>query len=347
MGVHAVSAEQTVIWHSAQFVDVAWSAMSHQSHKTVFLVVVGGLACIAAYAGLVVALGPLNAFLILVLIGAILIAISVESLPSNKAPPQARPILYRRAEAIVDRLSRELSDPIQPTSNHKRVARKYVDALFAGKENGLTVRINVADPTFPPSPIDVHFEPRLLNEAEEDMHSLPACGGIGATTDGKAPPAAVRSGFFDVGSLRRSIRLGNAAFLVISLWQFIMAVLRAGSAGTPDIFVFFWLVFVLVAMISFLRVSQVTGSQPFALPGGLVVRSYQRGARQATLRRFTRQESVLVVCRGARAHQWAACVCDASGHHSFTLTLAEVDFLLRAWLSPLPTPTVEQMSDLL
>ena len=82
------------------------------------------------------------------------------------------------------------------------------------------------------------------------------------------------------------------------------------------------------------------------VPGGLVVRKPVRKAPgEWHLHVHARLSSVLLVHRKSK-RLWLICVADAKAHHTALITEAEVDMLLRAWLSPLVPPLVEQLSDL-
>ena len=85
--------------------------------------------------------------------------------------------------------------------------------------------------------------------------------------------------------------------------------------------------------------------QHLAVPGGLVVRKarWQRGTWQVHL--FDSRDSVLCVYREDK-HKWRLTVADAETCESTEATKREVDLLLGGWLSPLPPPAVEHLTDL-
>jgi hypothetical protein len=60
---------------------------------------------------------------------------------------------------------------------------------------------------------------------------------------------------------------------------------------------------------------------------------------------FRRESSVLIVKNGSR-QLWTAYVADDKEHQMARMTTREAVMLLRAWLSPLPTPPLERLSDL-
>ena len=82
------------------------------------------------------------------------------------------------------------------------------------------------------------------------------------------------------------------------------------------------------------------------VPGGLVVRKTVRKApSEWNVHVHARISSVLLVHHKAK-HSWLICVADAKARNTVLVTKAEVEMLLRAWLSPLMPPAVEQLSDL-
>lgn len=81
------------------------------------------------------------------------------------------------------------------------------------------------------------------------------------------------------------------------------------------------------------------------VPGGLAVRRSRFLKRDWDLHLYSRAESVLIM-RHAQKNIWTAYVADATGNSSAGMTPREATMLLRAWLSPLPTPPLERLTDL-
>lgn len=79
------------------------------------------------------------------------------------------------------------------------------------------------------------------------------------------------------------------------------------------------------------------GNTWLALPGGLL-------ARGATLTLFRPDDCILALYQRSFG-QWLALTGDGEKHDSRTQTQAESAILLGAWLSPIPAPPLEQLSD--
>jgi hypothetical protein len=81
------------------------------------------------------------------------------------------------------------------------------------------------------------------------------------------------------------------------------------------------------------------------VPGGLASRRARFRRRDWELHLFQRESSVLIVKNQWR-HFWWAYVADRQTVQMAGMTPREAVMLLRAWLSPLPTPPLERLSDL-
>jgi hypothetical protein len=81
------------------------------------------------------------------------------------------------------------------------------------------------------------------------------------------------------------------------------------------------------------------------VPGGLLFRELARRSGTWNLHVFDRRKSVLIAHRG-NFNRWTISVGDNDQRRQITVTQNEADLLLRAWLSPIPPPPVEQLSDL-
>ena len=85
--------------------------------------------------------------------------------------------------------------------------------------------------------------------------------------------------------------------------------------------------------------------QWFIVPGGIVQRKAGWLQSRWKLHLFERRASALCVSHWWRKI-WAVHVVDAQASARRMLTRTEAEFLLRAWLSPLPPPPLERLSDL-
>jgi len=81
------------------------------------------------------------------------------------------------------------------------------------------------------------------------------------------------------------------------------------------------------------------------VPGGLASHRARFRRRDWELHLFQRESSVLIV-RNQWRHFWWVYVADRQTVQMAGMTPREAVMLLRAWLSPLPTPPLERLSDL-
>ena len=81
------------------------------------------------------------------------------------------------------------------------------------------------------------------------------------------------------------------------------------------------------------------------VPAGIVLRKGKWLKRRWALHLFDRRESILLMYKLYR-RQWVLVVADREACESVMGTKQELEAVLRAWLSPLAPPTLEQLSDL-
>ena len=67
--------------------------------------------------------------------------------------------------------------------------------------------------------------------------------------------------------------------------------------------------------------------------------------RASRVHLFKRRSAILCAYQYQK-HQWVVSAADAEAADTTLATDKEVDLLLRAWLSPVPPPAAEQLSDL-
>ena len=81
------------------------------------------------------------------------------------------------------------------------------------------------------------------------------------------------------------------------------------------------------------------------MPGGLIVRATRPWRPAAHVHLYNRRDSALIVQQLFR-DKWLLCVADGEASGRTALTKKEAEVTLRAWLSPLPPPPVERLTDL-
>jgi hypothetical protein len=188
------------------------------------------------------------------------------------------------------------------------------------------------------APLSVPIEPQPLNEATSAMIIDRSQG----TDAMPANPA-------DAG-LKRHIHpnvilRGGYAIMILFLIYWAMAALESWQQGRLKPALFAWTAGLLILLFLPINARLIGGVQWLVVPGGVLVR--RAGWREGgwKLRLFRPDRSVLCAARH-RKRRWGVDISDAERCESTVATQAEVEFLLSAWLSPLPPPPLERLSDL-
>ena len=146
--------------------------------------------------------------------------------------------------------------------------------------------------------------------------------------------------------MRRNVALSGGWLLVILFgvnWLYALQMSLGRRAPTT------WLLYCTIMLIAVLLVPKgaSVGSlrQWLAVPGGLVLRKGSWFRRQWTLHLFDRPRSLCVLYKLAN-RRWVLVVADEEACESAVGTKEELNSALRAWLSPLASPTAAQLDDL-
>ena len=213
-------------------------------------------------------------------------------------------------------------------------------------QQGALIRIGKPSDMEPVQPFAHPFEPQPLNEAFSPLIAgRPRSEGRGAPTP-DAPRIDQGPGALELPrSVRRNITLrGGWWMLALFATCWACAVYEAIyrrqftwflAACSLGLWAMLFLPFEIV------RFNQ----QWFVTPGGLILR--QAGWRQGSwgVHLFERRASVLCVCR-QHHKQWGVFVADRETGAHTVATRDEVQFLLRAWLSPIPPAPADRLTDL-
>lgn len=215
-------------------------------------------------------------------------------------------------------------------------------ALAAGGRTGMTIRLlRTAEPN-PPQPIVERFEACPLDETDPLLIELQ-----------RDDPGIPRGELPDSGdaasvgrSARRRFRLAGGWWLVLWFGFFgCRSVIEAWRAGRITSGLVFWiglLLFMLLVPREFFHKS----NQWLAVPGGVIVRVGSWRNRVFKLVRLARPESVFVAKPIRWQKLWEVTIASKVAAYSERFTATEMRFLIRAWLSPLEPPQVEELSDL-
>lgn len=196
---------------------------------------------------------------------------------------------------------------------------------------GLAIRIThsprrATAPTAEITPIAFAFEPLPLDEAAPGFAAFRPPSG-----DRDAP----RRDDILIW-LKRNVRVNGG--YGVAAWAGAMCALNAFGdfqAGRISIATCFWFLFAGLFVVT--PGARSFGTQWLAIPAGLVIWGANTFGRKATLRRFTRHDSMLLLERHAQS-LWQVIVFDATRNAKTILTDDEVTVLLRAWLSPHEPP---------
>ncbi len=210
--------------------------------------------------------------------------------------------------------------------------KKIAQQLVRCEHQGFVVRVFKKNVTPFGHPLDNPFEPMPLDESSEAF--------IEAETLPLAVPAS--------GSkLRRNIRFGGGWVMVILFGiTTIFAALGSFRSGkiSPQAIQFLLMMLVPILGIGG-RGAWRTNRQWLLVPSGIVVRKAGMFKKKWFLHLFQRADSALFVRQNSK-QIWSATVADGNSWATVQMTTRESFMLLRTWLSPLPTPPLEQLSDL-
>ncbi|MBN1511088.1 MAG: hypothetical protein JXB13_03665 [Phycisphaerae bacterium] len=314
-----------------------------------------GIVAIAALAvfGFATLLGNLGAIVLLVVVSVVVGAVGV-------------PVLYwapRRAAAIVRSSPDVDAEAVMRTVlarvgwlESTSVITAAIQAMVRSGRTGVVVAVRQmgrhtpfrAAPT-----IGVPFEPLHLQDLAARIDELdgvipradtsvlvPASSRPSVTTDERAQRSILRRRRWKRTALRVLSGVGwmplaTGAFFVVYGWK--------TARADPDPWVFLILLGGLLAYVSMKFVGR--GREVLGVPGGLVFRSATPASRSWKVRLCTPRESNLCLIN-QQGRQWLLIAAD--GQHSYRRVLVESDAVAayQAWISPLPPPSPEQLSDL-
>jgi hypothetical protein len=224
----------------------------------------------------------------------------------------------------------------------KEVAR----TLATEGRAGITIRIAPGSSMNAIDPFMVPFEPRRFDElAEAHAGVAPESASDGDSAAGLRHTRPTSTTGVPRG-LRRNLILkgGWILFALLGIsWvaRGIESIQRWTVTPQFMLMTFVMLAFVLVPVQHGWRV----GRQWLAVPGGVILRKGAWLKRRWSLHLFDRRESVLVLYKHYRK-QWVLVIADRASCEATVGTREELELALSAWLSPLPPPPIEQMSDL-
>ena len=224
-----------------------------------------------------------------------------------------------------------------------------VKRLIAQGRVGQTIRLGWGAQLAPVEPFAVAFEPRLLNEADPAFMELEAAG----TSTGVSSPGAVtaRSSPGSDSLFRRRLRrgmlyTGGLLFCGLLLNRVVRDSVEAWRLGHVTVRLLVEASLLLVAVAIPWGKAFVRHREWLVVPGALLLRRAQMLEKSCRVEMFLAKESVLCAYKNPARGWWTLVVADSGACETIYATRRELDFLLRAWLSPVAPPSAEQLTDL-
>ncbi len=235
--------------------------------------------------------------------------------------------------------SRQNFSPLHPLLN-ELVRRSHI----------ITARMGWKLPLPAVVPLEYPIEPLRLDERDPAIqelvrggdHSTQLAGDAASAGAAKVSPPRVPT-----LSVSKRVSRRRRAGITMLVWivVYIALMLSAGmSVRRLMLPVAIWALIAAGQLGLFGMLSQTQG---FLVPGGLAIRRARWLDRTWRVHLFRRSESVLAVWPARRKTQgMLVSVVDRSEKQTFLISEFEAAALLRAWLSPLPPPPVERLTDL-
>lgn len=200
----------------------------------------------------------------------------------------------------------------------------------------------------PIEPLSTAFEVRILDEADagfcELADAVEARGEqANSSTESAQTPTTDQ---LTIRRILRNIRLKGGWFMVVLFSLFsLIGFWKAFRRGSMTWSTLYWPVFLMMIMFMPVRKSPSSETQWLLLPGGLLLRKPTNRGKAVKLHLFDRRRSMLCLYP-SRRKTWCLSVADAEKSEVTTITDRERRLLLRAWLSPVAPPPLEQLVDL-
>lgn len=223
-----------------------------------------------------------------------------------------------------------------------------VEQLAKGGGVGVVLRLGPPADANPIEPIDVRFEPCALNEAEDTLRMLATHTHAAATQQGGAVRPSHRSESLTLlRQVQRNLQMKGLGWLMVGIFglNVVIAAMKSWQQWRIVWELPYWGGLMALLLFAPERGGLFRSKEWLAVPAGLVLRGGRLLSRRWTVHLYERRHGVLCVYRHFR-RQWGFAIADGVESATGFATQKEIAFLLRAWLSPLPPPTAEQLSDL-
>jgi hypothetical protein len=216
--------------------------------------------------------------------------------------------------------------------------RILVNRLIGAGKTDCVIRLCSPEKLIPVHPVTVPFEPRPLNDVTASEFEG-AQAGQRESDDWLAEQTSLSLGS-GRARIRKAILTGVAACVLI--WMVVKAIIAPGGISRD------WMI-VLAVIVAVFGVTwwrrKFPNPQVFLVPGGFLVRRSPWYSQRWSLHVYDRSHSVLIA-RQQIKESWQLRVADSEAQDTVVATEVQAAQALRAWLSPLAPPTLEQLSDL-
>ena len=233
-----------------------------------------------------------------------------------------------------------------PLSADRRILKEVANALRNKHLAGVVVRLWWQSPPEPPGgPIDVPFEPIQLDEVDQAFFDLgESISPQSELTSGRASNHSADDQL--MRRFRRFAKMPGLLIITIGLIiQFVGFSMLLLESGVIDWRFGLWGILVVMMGWIFFRGYGVDPTLWWLVPGGLIRRTPRKRSASSEVHLFHHECSVLLF-RPQSKHLWTMIVSDAATFGTVLVSELEMDMALRAWLSPIPPPSVEKLVDL-
>jgi hypothetical protein len=203
-----------------------------------------------------------------------------------------------------------------------------VGAIEPLNVNSLAVSLNESDEQF------VQLADAMSNHVNDETKEIK---GLRATTEETAIDRRIRRGF-------RLMWMWPAMFFF--LLQLIQGAVDSYNQGAVTWRLWLYGAVILLSIPGLAGFTFIAESKEWLIvPGGLLLRKKSRNPTQSDLELFTPKSATLVAVQ-SRKESWTVFVVEESRNQTLLLTTHETEMALRAWLSPIPPPSVDKLVDL-
>lgn len=295
--------------------------------------------------------GVLNAIVAFLTLAAVTVlgiigAVFVSDRNRRRAFRESRSLMEQgKVEAAVTRLAERIGidgPNYVMVKEFKNLARVHTPPL--------AIRFHSSDSIGEVVPLDVSFTPVSLDESDAQFVQL-----VEATTEQEENPtrgtAALRITAAEASIGRRVRRRMRLVWiwpcLIAALLQIASQVIGSYQRQSR-IASLLLLIATFFLALNFFATSAFPAAVPlkhFIVPGGLLLRRKAKGTTKSDLELLSPKTAILVAVQ-TRKQAWTVFITDGNRNEPLLLTALETEMLLRAWLSPIPPPSVDKLIDL-